>query len=514
MLTLRFPSGRWGSPGVLTGTGWLRGGALVLLVSLSSSVAAQDEGTTKSKSGQAGASASPKAGESKKGTSKGDSGKTEQGKGAVAAEAAAGNPADPSKSTKVNPIEIFRDPRAEKLVDVRKYQAVSARAVAQGDIGALKQMGQDVNVNVELGLINRVVDAMAAKLTDHANIQALVEPSAGQNPNAAASKAIQEATAMLLEPLFTAKAAKNQAFLSAYNRVLLLKLRPLLKNHLIPRIQAAIILGQSANPDALQLFVDQIKDDKQTIWVKLWAMEGIANIVEEGYRLPASNRIDAGKAIADFLKNENDIPWPAQLRALEALGAMRQGFRVNAPKEAEMASAAMRLLTDFEAKPEVRSEAARALGLMEITSAVRGYNFPLIAHASGLLAADLGSQIGSNFKNNPLKSRYLTVLLAGPVFEAFDGVPGMRDSGLAHMANGEAAGYVSKVFELVKPIVKASSDLLVSPSRQVPDRQKDLAAKVAALKQFLSKNPPRNRSLVQGGPEFPLGDTAAAGLPG
>ncbi|MGO9465787.1 MAG: HEAT repeat domain-containing protein [Isosphaeraceae bacterium] len=467
-----------------------------------------------SKSGQAGASASSKAGESKKEPAKPESGNTEQGKGAAAPVAAGGNPADPSKSTKVAPIEIFRDPRAEKLADVQKYPAVNARAVTQEDINALQEMAQNVNVNVESGLINRVVDAMAAKLTDHANIQALIEPAAGQNPNAATSKAIQEASSALLEPLFAAKAAKNLAFLSAYNRVLLLKLRPLLKNHLIPRIQAAIILGQSANPDALQLFIDQIKDDKQTIWVKLWAMEGIANIVEEGHRLPASNRIDAGKVIADFLKNEDDIPWPAQLRALEALGAMRQGYRVNAPKEAEMASAAMRLLTDYQAKPEVRSEAARALGLMEIGSAVRGYNYPLIAHSAGTLAAALGTQIGSNFKNNPLKSRYLTVLLAGPVFEAFDGVTGMRDSGLVHMANGEAADYVSKVFDLVKPVVKASSDLLLSPSRQVPDRQKDLAVKVTALKEFLSKNPPRNRSLVQGGPEFPVGDTAAAGLPG
>jgi len=479
---------------------------------VSSSVSAQDDATTKSKSGQGGAAAASKPGESKKAASPKESGKAEQAKGATAPEAAAGSPADPSKSTKVSPVEILRDPRAEKLVDVKKYQEVKARAVGQEDINALKAMA-DPNANIDLGLINRVVDAMAAKLTDHSNIQALIDPPAGQSPNSAAAKAIQEATAALLEPLFAAKAAKNQGFLAQYNRVLLQRLRPLLKNHLIPRIQVSIILGQSAYPDALPTFLEQIKDDKQTIWVKLWAMEGIANIVEEGSRIPASNRIDAGKVIADFLKNEDDIPWPAQLRALEALGALRQGFRVNAPKEAEMASAAMRLLTDFQAKPEVRAEAARALGLMEITSAVRGYNFALVAHVTGLLAADLGTQIGANFKNNPVKSRYLTVLLAGPVFEAFDGVPGMRDSGLAHMASGEGGTYVTQVFDLVKPVVKAASDLLVAPSRQVPDRQKDLAAKVAALKQFLGKNTPRNRSLVQGGPEFPLGDTAA-GLPG
>jgi hypothetical protein len=186
-------------------------------------------------------------------------------------------------STKVAPIEIFRDPRAEKLVDVRKFNAVSARAVSQSDIDALKAMAGDINANVNLGLINSIVDAMAAKLTDHANIQSLIEVPAEKNGKAAPTpKGIQEATTALLQPLFEAKAAKNQAFLTAYNRVLLLRLAPLLKNHLIPRIQASIVLGQSANPDALRLFMDQIKDEKQTIWVKLWAMEGIANIVEEG----------------------------------------------------------------------------------------------------------------------------------------------------------------------------------------------------------------------------------------
>jgi hypothetical protein len=373
-------------------------------------------------------------------------------------------------------------------------------------------MARDVNASVDQGLISRVVDAMVAQLTDHANIQALIDPPSGPAANSPKTRAIQDATKALLEPIFSAKSAKNTTFQRAYNRILLQKLGPLLKNHLHPRIQASIILGQSANPDALRLFKDQIKDEKQTIWVKLWAMEGIANIVAEGHPLNASDRIEAGKVIADFLKNEDDIPWPAQLRALEALGAMRQGFRVNAPRDAEMATAAMRLLTDYQAKPEVRSEAARALGLMEITSAVPGYNYGLVAHASGQLAVELGTLIGSNFKNNPVKSKYLMVLLAGPVFQAFDGVQGMRDSGIAHTTNGDA--YVAQVFELLKPVVAASSDLLIAPSRQVPDRQKALAGKVDALKQFLSKNPPKNRTLVRGGPEFPASDAASRGLPG
>jgi hypothetical protein len=493
--------------------GWLLSGSLVVLFAVERPVPAQDNGKAKSKSEQSGTAGASKAGDSKKAATPGATAKDDPSKSAAPAEGAGETPADPSKSTKVAPIEIFRDPRAESLVDVKKFKAVEARGVDQSDVKALDAMARDPNANVDSALINRVVEAMAAQLTDHSNIQALIDPPAGTTPNSTKTRAIDEATKALLEPLFSAKNSNNQAFLNIYNRVLLQRLGPLLKNHLIPRTQASILLGQSGNPDALRTFLEQIRDDKQTIWVKLWAMEGISKIVKSARPLPASTRIDAGKVIADFLKNEDDIPWPVQFRAVEALGALRQGFRVNAPKDAEMASAAMRLLTDYQGKPEVRSEAARALGLMEVTtSSVPGYNFGLIAHATGHLAAELGTQIASNFKNNPVKSRALTVLLVGPVYQAFDGVQGMRDSGIFHMANGDTA--VAEVFDLIKPLVQASSELLNSPSRQHADRVKDLAAKVDALKQFLSKNPPKTRSLVRGGPEFPAGDKAAGGLPG
>ena len=69
-------------------------------------------------------------------------------------------------------------------------------------------------------------------------------------------------------------------------------------------------------------------------------------------------------------KRRSDLPWPAQLRALEVLSAMRQGYEPNRPQKGRMANAAMTLLADGAAKLEVRSEAARALGQMPIASAV------------------------------------------------------------------------------------------------------------------------------------------------
>ena len=105
-----------------------------------------------------------------------------------------------------------------------------------------------------------------------------------------------------------------------------------------------------------------------------------------------------------------------------------------------MANAAMTLLADGSAKVEVRSEAARALGLMQISAAVPKYNYRLVVHSAGQLAAELGNRIASGYTKNQDRAKYLTALLIGPVYQAFDGVPGARDSGLVHVAAGGFSG--------------------------------------------------------------------------
>ena len=426
--------------------------------------------------------------------SKAGASKTEDG---VQAPDAAGAD-DLSQSRRVVPNEVFRDPKAEKLLEVDKFPAISKPAVAIADTQQLNAMAG--GATIDLGLIERVVDAMTAKLTDHGSIQALIDPPPNQSPSSPTARAIQDATNALLEPIFLARSTpggKNQAFLAAYNRVLLTKLTPLLKNHLVPRVQAMIVLGQSASTDFLPTYVAQIKEPNQTVWVKLWALEGIVNAIEEGGRFPGGSEPVTAKVIADFLSSEDDIPWPAQLRALEALSALRQGFEPNRPRLAAMASAAMKILADGEAKVEVRSEAAKALGLMQITNAVPKYNYPLVAHSIGLLAADLGTQISSLVPartvrtagkaaaapddpakpapkvpkgkgaaapapapsatapraGNPQRAKYLTALLIGPVYQAFDGVPGAPGGagGLVRSAPSEGAAYSQKVFELAEP---------------------------------------------------------------
>jgi hypothetical protein len=467
---------------------------------------------------------------------------------------------DMDQSTKIVPYEIFRDPKAEKLLGIDNYPQISKPAVAAAELLDVNGMAGG-QVQMDLAVINRVVDAMVSKLTDHGNIQALIDPPPKLPPAAPANRAIQEATTALLEPIFLARGAapRNLSFLTSYNRILSQKLTPLLKNHLIPRVQAMIVLGQSGSADLLPIYVAQIKEPNQTVWVKLWALEGITNVIEDGGRLSGENQAQTAKIVADFLSTAEDLPWPVQLRGLEALTALRQGYEPAHPERAAMASAAMKLLADSSAKPEVRSEAARALGLMQITTAVRKYNFPLVAHSVGLLAADLGTQVNSFIPErvtksatgkavmapdaakpaaktlkgkakakdgqvaapavtappptpaNPVKAKFLTALLIGPVYQAFEGVPGPRgdSGGLIRSANGDGVAYSQQVFELVKAVAKGSVDLISAGSRQINDKKKELEARVQALSDFLEKKAPTDRHLVQGGQDYPLAQASA-----
>jgi hypothetical protein len=430
-------------------------------------------------------------------------------------------PPDPSRTRKVAPTEVFKDPHAEALLEVTKFPEVRGPLITPAEIAQVKGMAANPNETPDRTLIEKMIQGLAAQLTDHRNIQALINPPPNMKPDAPVAHAIQDATSNLLEPLFLAQAQNNQAFLTIYHRALIRWLDPLVKtNHLIPRIQAMIVLGECGSPEALSTYENEIKSARQTLWVKLWALEGIANIKRKGGRLLPDVESKAAKTISDFLDKdtEGEMPWPVKVRALEALGALRQGFLPAQPKYAHMASTAMRFLADPEARLEVRSEAARTLGLMQITTAVPRYNFALVAHAAGELAADLGTAIDSTFSakppraDNPTKARYLVALLIGPVYETFQGSPQARDSGLLHVFVNPANAYVQKVFDLIKPIAQTSVVLLNTPGRAIPDLKKQLESQIAALRSFLEKNPPPNRQLVQGGRDFPAAASTGAWL--
>ncbi|MBV8127399.1 MAG: hypothetical protein JO114_06980 [Planctomycetaceae bacterium] len=430
-------------------------------------------------------------------------------------------PPDPSQTQKVSPVEIFKDPNAEALLDVKKYNPIRSVRMMPGDVEAVKVTAGNPNAAVDTTVIRRMVDGMVAQLTNTKNIQALIDPPPNMPAGSPTMRAIEEATRNLLEPIYMARAAQNTRFLTEYNRILLRSLQPLLKHHLVPRVQAMIVLGQSGNPEALKLFLDEIRNPRQTLWVKLWAIRGITNIKQNpSARLSAAQEIEAARVVAAQLDEKTkDMPWPLQLRALEALSSLRQGYIPAAPKNAEMAVAAMRILADPKARTEVRAEAARALGMMQITTAVPDYNSPLVAYAAAQLAAWVGDQIVASYsadKGTPLnatKAEYLTALLVGPVYQAFEGQAGVRESGLLHGNATTVRSDIQKVADQIKPVAKAALELIRAPKGQLKARRADLAARVEALKDFLAKNVPTNRHLVPDDDGFLEDAGSQAGAP-
>ncbi len=393
--------------------------------------------------------------------------------------------ADPSKTRRVAPIEVFKDDSVEAILDIAKLTAPPGGPVPPldpTDILRVKEMAENPNIPPDSALIDRVVRGLAAQLTDRKSIQSLLEEPDDNQPEekgAAAKKkaapsakgdagrAIQLATSNLLDPIFKAQGTKNDGFLRAYRRSLQTYLPPLLKNHLVPRVQAMIVLGEAANPapEGLKLFQNEIASKSQVLWVKLWALEGICNIKKGGGRFPADEEGRVGLTIAAFLK-QNELPWPIQMRGVQALGWLRQAALPTERDKPHMANAAMSFLADAEAKLEVRAEAARALGLMQ-TANIPRYNYKLVAAAAGSLIADLAIEINNQYSDNPpraenpTKATYLAALLVGPAYQCFEGVEGQSNSGLLRTASAdsESLKYAQKVFSLIKPIAQAAIDL-------------------------------------------------------
>lgn len=466
-----------------------------------------------------------------------DAGDDAQAKDAAAAAAApdvAGATDDahnPAKNRRAAQVEVFKDPNAEAVIDISKLRTLTPAPFSNQDLLRVKEMAQSPNARIDTTLIDRVVRGLAAQLTDRRSIQSLLagptttalpEPgkkksTAPRKPEGDGGKAIQSATKNLLEPVFTARAARNEVFLRDYSQSLQRHLPQLLKNHLVPRVQAMIVLGEASPPtlEALNLFQSELNNRSQVLWVKLWALQGIANIKKNGKGFAANVEAQAAQTIADFLESERSLPWLIQLRGLEALGYLRQSGLAVAASKARMANTAMLFLAADQARKEVRSEAARTLGRMQV-NAVPNFNFPMVAYFAGKVTVDIASEINDLYSakparsENPTQARYDVAMLIGPVYEAFYGVQGESNSGLLQTARTDpkATKYVRQVFDLIRPVVQESIELLNSPTKSFGSQKKSLSAAVDALNDFLAKNPPESWALVPGGREF---GRAAAG---
>ncbi len=379
-----------------------------------------------------------------------------------------------------------------------------AKAAREQDVKDVKSMAAGGTIDREK--IQKFVWGMVHALTDKGNINALIDPAKKAGARPVLMLEIQRATDNLLDPIHIARQAKNTSFLNTYTDVLIEILPKLLDNNLIARMQAIIVLGNTGNPKAIKVFLEQIKDPNQTVWVKMWAFHGLTVIVENGTKADSlgAQASEIGKTISDYLDQNPELPWPVDFRALEALGSMRQASVINAPQDVHMATTAMRYLANPEGRPEVRATAAWALGMFRVGTAVKNYNFRLIASNTGQLAAELGAKANESFtEKNRTLSEAMTGLLVTPIYQTFNGMPGANESGLLKVPGGNPDQNVTRqIADLSKDVAKASVDLIRAPNGQVQAYKKALGDRVAALKTFLDKNPPKEYSLVPNGQEF------------
>jgi hypothetical protein len=470
-------------------------------------------------------------------------------------------PQTKAPAKQISTVEVLKDPKAEEALPLEKVRGVVGwRKASDGDVSAVKAMASGEQP-VDRDTIQRFVQGMGVQLTDKAAIDLWMNPTPEKNAKKVLD--IHKATDNLIEVLNAAKSGKNTSFLKVYNEVLIANLPKLLKNHLLPRTEAIIVLAKTESPDAIKIFQDQLKDEEQTLWVKLCSAEGLSNIAGGGTRvdsvLGAQKAIEAGKSLADFLSGEENLYWPVVWRALQALGAMRQSGTTSAPQKAEMASAAMKFLADPEANPRVRATAAWALSMMRVNPQVSKYNYALIAHEIGSMAAEFGEKADEAIPvppkkpkpaakkdkdepkakpkakakkdedqeadapeeesnaaapvANPTLAELYASLLAKELFEAFRGTEGARESGLLNASLGPAATVARQIADLQDAVAKAAVELVKAPPGQIEEKKKDLQDRVAALKAFLAKNPPKDFHLVPNGPEFRAPDEPVAEAP-
>ena len=315
-----------------------------------------------------------------------------------------------------------------------------------------------------------------------------------------------------------ARGANNTGFSSTYNQSLLLMLPPLLENQLMARIAASIVLAQTGAPEAVDIFVKQLNNREQTVWVQLWAARGLTNVQQiTRYNLDGARAIKAAKAVTDFLDAEKELPWPVQYRALEALGSLR---RANTPQmqkgQPEMAGTAAQFLTDPDGRLEVRAEAGWALSMMVVPAGIKDYNFTLLAYSVGEIAAQLGGRIREIYPKNPTQAFAWTGVLVTQIYQTFDGIDAARDSGLlksTHPAAASARPFIKSVSDKIKPVAAAAIRLIREPGGRAAQNLKDLEGKTAELKALLQKNPPANTRLVPNGPQFKVAVPQVANSP-
>lgn len=433
---------------------------------------------------------------------------------------------DKSKMEKQETSEVFEDPRAKPLLKNTFKEFPDAKpALTTTDLSALRNMAANV-VGVNRDTISRFLDQMAADLTKHIYIKAVIENDPAIRAGDARLRAIERASQLLMELLVTAQDKKNGAFLDQFVPLLFAKFTPLLEGHLLTRVEASIILATAATTAQADLFVKQIADPKQVVWVKHWSARALTNATNRGkVTLEIGKATAATAALVGFLEKEPGAPWPVKLRVFEALGSIRLASTTGVQGKPDVAGLAMLTLSDPNVKIDVRARADWAFGMLTIPAANPSFNFKLATYQTGRLAAEIGDRILADYNQRKDKftrqndhARYLTGLLLYEIYPALAGEDDVPNSGLLHSRHPAALAarpFMTGLEEQLKNLGRAAGDLLTAGGGQVKQASADLEARVVELKSFLEKNRPGpgETELYPGGPKIAINPTQVAGAP-
>ena len=419
--------------------------------------------------------------------------------------------------------EVFMVPNAREALTVFNPlifpgPPIRVNIAGTGDDRSKIQSMTARTLNIDADFLKRYVEYFAIELTKRDNLNAVLNPPQNQKPTDAPARGLERAVDALNKPIIDGKANNNPQFLTIYTRALFDSSLPKLleSNHnYLTRIDAMIVLGMAGGTtsNALDLYINQLKKPDQILWVKLWAARGLTNAAQSGkVDLDASKSNLGAEALVGLLEGDPKLPWPAQMRALEALGSLRVAT-ANTPRgKVDAVSAAMRLLTDPEARPEARAWSAWALGMMKVPSSITPFNYELLGHEIGELAVDLGRLVVQEYDDDPAnfgkqkdQAAHLTSLLLFQVYPSLVGEESVRDSGLLkspHPTAASAKPFLTKLDVKVKAVALEAFELLRAGGADNQGRRNELDQKLADLKTFLSQTPPKDRHLVPGGPEF------------
>ncbi len=413
-------------------------------------------------------------------------------------------PADKAEESTTAPAEtnpfggtLYRDERAENLINkLGKFTPITSvipsPGIADQIVAAAGGGGQVVGQNA----LDDFVRQQAAAMTSARVLSGLGSKEPADNQKA--MRDLQKAYDALQAPVTRAMKAnpRRPEFLKSYTAALLKVIDELLANHLHARLEGMLVLSRTGDPQAIPTYLKVLADPEQDVLVKQIAAYGITTVIRNSRTaLPPDVAIRSAESLQNFLEAEPDALWTARFRALEAMGWLRQAGRDPSRDDFPMLATAAKILANPKEELGVRCWAAWAISMMRVDRANAKVDYSGIARDIAQLAVNLGEKIlAVKSDQSSQQAVELITLLAWPLYNSLKGEPDQTRSGLINAAAlGSAAPFAKGLEPLMQTLARSAVELSRASGAQLhKQRSQELTTSLAALKDYLAKNPPAN----------------------